>query len=379
MIIFALMSKRINLKPDEAVAILGYSNSTGRYKFSESKIEEIRKKREELRGKKEIDIYCENAGIDKDTISVYWDKSENFSILVRPDAKERLTDNELIDRLSDKLKSHSPIYETFEREEKKENNLLVIDISDAHFGKLCSNYETGATYDLTTATKRCIDGVNGIVKRASVFDISKIMLVIGNDVLHIDNPRRTTTSGTSQDTSGMWYDAFNAAIDAHVKIIDSLLERYDVDIVFCPSNHDYMSGWMFARTLSAWYRTSGNVNVDDSISHRKYYKFGNNLIGLSHGDGAKMADMPLLMANEVPKMWSETQYRYVFLHHIHHHTKNYFNSGKDYIGVTVQYLRSPSESDSWHHRNGYTGAKKAVEAFIHNDIDGQIASIVNYF
>ena len=73
-----------------------------------------------------------------------------------------------------------------------------------------------------------------------------------------------------------------------------------------------------------------------------------------------MQDMPLLMANEQPKMWSDTKFRYCYLHHIHHKDVTKFKSGKDYIGVTVEYLRSPSGTDGWHSRNGYT-SQKAVE------------------
>jgi hypothetical protein len=32
----------------------------------------------------------------------------------------------------------------------------------------------------------------------------KILFIGGNDILHVDTPKRTTTSGTSQDTDGMW-------------------------------------------------------------------------------------------------------------------------------------------------------------------------------
>jgi hypothetical protein len=42
-------------------------------------------------------------------------------------------------------------------------------------------------------------------------------------------------------------------------------------------------------------------------------------------------------------------------------------------------MRSPSSSDSWHHRKGYTGAYKAVEAFVHNKECGQVARLTHYF
>ncbi len=62
-----------------------------------------------------------------------------------------------------------------------------------------------------------------------------------------------------------------------------------------------------------------------------------------------------------------------YTHHVHHKV------AKDLIGCTVESLRSPSVSDSWHHRNGYTGSVEAVEAFIHHPKHGQIARLTHIF
>jgi hypothetical protein len=79
------------------------------------------------------------------------------------------------------------------------------------------------------------------------------------------------------------------------------------------------------------------------------------------------------MAQEFPIEWSQTKHRYIYTHHVHHKTS------KDYIGITVESLRSPSGTDSWHSRNGYQHAPKAVEAFLHCKHNGQIARITNLF
>jgi hypothetical protein len=79
------------------------------------------------------------------------------------------------------------------------------------------------------------------------------------------------------------------------------------------------------------------------------------------------------MATEFPLEWSQTKHRYVYTHHVHHKTS------KDYIGVTVESLRSPSGTDSWHHRNGYTGVPKAVEGFLHHKEFGQVCRITHIF
>lgn len=369
------MSQRIKTRiKDEHATQLGLTlTKSKQYRISQEQYTELQGLRIGF------DAYCDEVGINKDDVSMYWDKkSKDFSILVKPN-NNKLSEEEFTDLLTKKLSNYSPKYEKLPIIPHKTNNLLVIDIADAHFGKLSSSYETGESYNINIAKQRCLDGVNGIVSKGRAFGIDRVLFIIGNDVLHYDNPKHTTTSGTPQDTDVMFYDMFNTALDTHVEIIERLIQEFEVDILFCPSNHDYQSGWMFARSLSCWFRNCDRVTIDDSIAHRKYYQYGKNLIGVSHGDGAKMADMPLHMANEVPKLWAETIFRNVYLHHIHHKQVTKFQSGKDYIGVTVEYLRSPSSSDSWHYRNGYTGAKKAVEGFVHNFDDGQIARLVHYF
>jgi hypothetical protein len=41
--------------------------------------------------------------------------------------------------------------------------------------------------------------------------------------LHIDNPKRTTTSGTPQDTDGMWHTNFLIAKQLYVDVLELLL------------------------------------------------------------------------------------------------------------------------------------------------------------
>jgi hypothetical protein len=146
----------------------------------------------------------------------------------------------------------------------------------------------------------------------------------------------------------------------------------DVHFTFNPSNHDYQSGFFLAQVIEAHFRNCNNITFDCSIAHRKYFTFGSNLIGTTHGDGAKFQDLPLLMAQE-SKDWSSTKHRYIYTHHVHH------KNSKDFVGVTVESLRSPSGTDSWHHRNGYEHSPKAVEGFLHHKDFGQIARFTHLF
>lgn len=319
---------------------------------------------------------CEFLNVDSENVKHLWKKTKEESLFIKnPDYKEKeeLNLSKLEQSLIADLQKYSPNFVKLKREKNKDSYLLVVDPADIHIGKLASAFEVGEDYNNQIAVERVLSGVRGILDKVSSFHIDKILFIGGNDVLHIDNAKRTTTSGTPQDTDGMWHSNFMIAKQLYVDVLELLIGVADVHFVFNPSNHDYTNGYFLAQIIETHFRKCENITFDCSISHRKGYKYHSNLIGTTHGDGAKTQDLPLLMAQQFPKWWGETKHRYVYIHHIHH------KMSKDIVGVTVESLRSPSGTDSWHHRNGFQFAPQAVEGFIHCKNHGQIARITHIF
>jgi hypothetical protein len=304
-----------------------------------------------------------------------WVKSKEASLFVTNHnykAPETIAVEKAFKDLLEEFKTYSPKYPKIKHETSNDGHLFVISPADVHIGKLCKAFETGEEYNSQIAVKRVLDGVTGLLNKSKGYKIDKVLLIIGNDILHTDTPRRTTTSGTNQDTDGMWYDNFRDAVRLYVDVIEILMQLADVHIVFNPSNHDYTSGFYLAQLIATHFKNSANVTSDVSISHRKYFVYGQNLIGSTHGDGAKNEDLPMLMAHESTE-WTNCKHRYIYTHHLHHKT------AKDHMSVCVETLRSPSSADSWHHRNGYQHAPKAIEAFIHSKNFGQVSRITHLF
>lgn len=319
---------------------------------------------------------CDEQNLDITDVKHGWSKTDNASLFFKnPSYKpeEIKKWDALGKQLIEEIREYSPTFKQIERPKYSRPHLLVVDPADIHLGKLCSALETGEVYDNQVACKRAIQGVKGILEKVQSFEIEQILFIGGNDILHIDNPKRGTTKGTHQDTDGMWHTNFLIAKQLYVDLLEILAGVADVHFTFNPSNHDYMSGYFLAHVIEAYFRNHPNITFDCSIAHRKGYKYGKNLIGTTHGDGAKTQDLPLLMAQEFPEWWSKTKHRYVYTHHLHHKVS------KDFVGVTVESLRSPSGTDSWHHRNGYQHAPKAVEGFVHCKTHGQIARITHIF
>ncbi len=336
-----------------------------RFRLKEDEVKMIK----DYRGLKDA---AEGQDVNIDDVKHGWLKSKKDSLFIKNPNFQTAKRDAFIKKLIEDLSQYSPEYPTIKRTKTKDSHLMVLDPADIHIGKLCSRLETGKDYNQQVAVKRVLEGVQGVLDKSSGFNIDKINFIGGNDILHIDTPKRVTTSGTPQDTDGMWYENFITAKNLYVDVLEMLIPIADVHFTFNPSNHDYMSGFMLAQVIEAHFRSNPNITFDISIAHRKYFKYGNNLIGTTHGDGAKTNDLGALMAHE-SKHWTKCINRYFYTHHVHHKT------AKDLIGCTVESLRSPSTSDSWHHRNGYTGVVEAVEAFIHHKEHGQVARLTHIF
>lgn len=348
-----------------------------------------------------LESQAETTGFDAEKVNHYWVKTKEGSFHVKKDTE--IDYNQLREDFLNEAAEYAPKYKDLPAFNKEQNskNLLVIDIADIHFGKLSLSEETGQEYNLDIAADRVREGVMKLAYKANAHGIDRIVFVLGNDALHIDNPFRKTTAGTPQDTDGMWWSAYKVAKKCYIAAIEELAKFAPVHLVFNPSNHDYQSGWMLADSVSSWFTNHPNVECKDgslSIAHRKYIQYGDNLLGFTHGDGAKESDLPNLMQYEARQVWGQTKFAYWHCHHLHvkdrkAYGKQNYRIEKDHIGVTVlnsgrerdptnsvfvEIVRSPSSADPWHNRNGYLGAA-AVECFMYHETNGQVARFTHYF
>lgn len=319
-------------------------------------------------------------------------------ITLKPKVKQPILD--ATKALIEELKNYAPKYPLLKRIKHIDNTLFIIDPCDPHFGKYSSKAETGEQYNIDIAVKRYREGFEGLLNKGSFYHHEKIIIIGGNDITHTDNPFHTTTAGTNQDTDGMWHEAFKAAQWATIELIERAAKVADVHFVHCPSNHDFQTGFFLAQTIQAWFHNNSNVTFDISPNHRKYIHYGNNLIGVSHGDGAKELDLPNLMTVEVKKAWSESYFCYWYLHHRHHKDKkikdgrNHIQVEKDGKGITVinsglnllaedrfhvEYVRTITATDSWHSRNSHQHSYQGMEGFIHDPQFGQVDRISHLF
>lgn len=312
------------------------------------------------------------------------------------------TDEEFVQEITGALEEYKPLDRTMFAPRvnlgAKGENLLVVDLADVHFGKLCAETETNHTYNVDVARHRVIEGTRALLSAAD--GVGRVLFVMGNDILHTDNGR-TTTSGTPQDTDVTYFTAWRAAQHATIDAIAECAAVAETDLIHCMSNHDWRSGWALSQTIAATMRHHDNVRATGynlSERHRKYYGYGRNGFMVTHGDGAKEESLTALFLREARGMVSKTDLLYALLHHFHHKKRSrrgidVFQSEKDHTAFTqintgaarvegvemqAEYVRSPSAPDGWHDRNGYVN-RQGVEAFLHCPHDGQKARYTEWF
>lgn len=257
---------------------------------------------------------------------------------------------------------------------KRSSSGLMYEVSvfDQHVGKLCWGAETGTNYDLKIARDTYMDAVEDLASRISGYQVDSILFPVGNDFLHTDNAAGTTTRGTPQDCDGRAQLQFMHARRMLVSAIDRLREIAPVQIVVVPGNHDRERMFYIGDTIESWYRLDKRTNIDNTPRLRKYMAHGIVLLGFTHGSEEKHAELPRLMADEVPELWAKSKHREIHLGHRHIKKETQWVTTDTHGKTVVRILPSLSGVDAWHYSKGYS-SPRCSEAYLWSAESGYLA------
>lgn len=247
-----------------------------------------------------------------------------------------------------------------------ESLLAVYPMGDPHFGLFAWADECGEQFDLATAEANLVAAVDKLVGLAPA---AKQALVINlGDFFHADNSsNRTSRSGHALDVDGRWQQILAVGIRAMRRCIDRALEKHEsVRVINAIGNHDDHSAIVLSLCLAGYYENNPRVTIDTSPSPFHWLRFGACLLGVTHGDSAKFADLPGIMAHDRAEDWGQTKHRFWYCGHVHH------DSLKEFPGVTVETFRTLAARDAWHHRSGYRSGRDMKLDILHRD-HGRIA------
>lgn len=237
----------------------------------------------------------------------------------------------------------------------------VFPFGDPHFGMYAWAAETGDDFDTSIAEKLTKGAIDRLV--ASCPDAETAIILPLGDLLHADDTKNVTPrSGASLDVDTRYQKVVLVALKAIKHCVYRALEKHAKVIVrIVGGNHDPHSSFAVAIGLAEYFSNNKRVTVDLSPSLFWYYRFGKVLIGATHGDKAKGADLLGVMAADRAEDWGLTKYRYWYCGHIHTDTK------KEYPGVLIESFRTLASKDAWHSGEGYRSGRDSYCITLHKD------------
>lgn len=229
--------------------------------------------------------------------------------------------------------------------------LAVYPMIDWHIGLMAWAKETGENYDLKIARDTIMSKMRAIIEATPPAE-EAVVLGIG-DMLHFDGYEPVTPKSRHPvDTDSRYPKVLATACDMVEETIELVAERHSkVTVRILPGNHDPVSSVALALALGRVFRHSEHVTIDDDQSYNWWFRRGKVFLGGSHGDKAKMKDLPLLMAVDRPDDWAASTYRRVYTGHIHH--ERTIEEG----GVIVTSMRSPVAKDAYHSFNRWRSGR----------------------
>lgn len=242
---------------------------------------------------------------------------------------------------------------------------LVINKQDAHFNK----YDIGGRNDIVERFEVVESKIEKVVTKASrSTDLEKIVYVVGSDQFNSEW-NGCTTRGTPQQNLTHFHDSFELICDHEVRVVNFLLRNTDnLHILYVSGNHDEYVGWHMIKWMQAYYRDEPRITIDTSHQYRKYVQYGSTALMFNHGDAMKPQALASLFPVEFREGWSDCENFYVFTGDKHREINADFNGIKFY-GIPAL----SNAKGTWDHKQGYTGSRAELTAFVINYNDGMDA------
>lgn len=246
-----------------------------------------------------------------------------------------------------------------------EDLLTVYPMGDPHFGMYAWKPEAGDDFDLDIAERLTYAAIDRLVASAPP---SKHALILElGDFFHADdNSAATPKSGNRLDVDTRWARVMQVGLRAMVYVIKRSLEKHElVTVRIVSGNHDPHSSFALALGLDAYFTNEPRVTIDLDPNVFWYFKFGQVLIGSTHGDTCKTDKLPAIMACDRAEDWGKTKFRYYYHGHIHH------DSVKELPGCMVESFRTLAAKDAWHNGAGYRSGRD-MRCIVHHKDFGEI-------
>ena len=275
-------------------------------------------------------------------------------------------DVEVLGKLTESIsKEYTPA--TVKVKATKNNQVLVMGLTDFHWGMYAWAGETHTPYDRQKAKEALFNASVKILSRLPESP-DEIILPIGSDFFDIDGNHPKTTKGTLVENDGTPSQILVTGCELMREYVDYLRLYAPVRLVLMSGNHDRSNGLALLLYLSAWYRNDSLVTVVQSYTPRNYVEYGENLIAFSHGDGSstKPSDLVGIVATEAREAWGRTKHHIAFGGHLHH------THVRDFTGLTHYQMPALAGVNRWAMENGFISTPK-MSSYLIDKVEGVVA------
>jgi len=286
-------------------------------------------------------------------------------LIAKPIAYDReLTKEDIIDLVRN-VKPMPNNFKLIKQELGKEELALEIDFADLHVGSLSWHEEVGEDndYKITFATvKRQVVEARKIIE---LYNVNKVYLCFLGDFLQCDNIEGSTTKGTPVDTDSRSKKMVNKGMEIAMYIIENLAIA-ETEVIWIEGNHSRLVEYTLFQSLPYIYCNAKHIKFDVSPRIRKAFVYGDNLIGLHHGEMKKDQMFGWLQV-EHREAWGEA--KYAEQHSGHTHQETVIEKG----GIINRTNPTSKVQDAYEYENGWK-SEKATIAYLwtkHNKLKGQ--------
>lgn len=221
-------------------------------------------------------------------------------------------------------------------------------IGDAHLGMLSHSDEVGSNFDINIAASELMGAFNILFSECNYGE--RCVINDLGDFTHYENFGGVTDhSGHSLDYDTRFHKMIQFYIPLMRFIIESALKKFKyVDVIINQGNHSRTNDIWMAHLLKSVYKSTDRITIIDNSNVFIPYKMGNTFIMTHHSDKCKPKKLAEVMATDYAEQWGDSEYRYIFIGHIHHSMIL-----KEHAGVTVESFNNLATRDKYAHDGGW--------------------------
>lgn len=254
-----------------------------------------------------------------------------------------------------------------------ENLMVFLPIVDLHLGLKIDpqNVSHGFAWDLDIAEAYYTKAMNYLLSNAPA--AKQLVLFDGGDLMHAhDNTNKTIKSGHNLDTSEKYEKVMLRLFEMMKATVAAALTKFEeVYFYSVPGNHNDFISITLKAILKEAFRDNPRFKCSlDKYTNVYYHRFGNTIIGMSHGDEIKPEKAnDVLVSDNIDVI---SNYKYFDFYFGHFHQNKFIEKGL----TTVRCLKPLIPTDRWADGIGFRNRDVGfAQYFLYSENGGMISNV----